>query len=57
MSTIKKPDMTNCTEKQFKNYYWSDFNKNSKKCNSMSKKVHAVIISCSKFELKREEVK
>lgn len=57
MSTIKKPDMTNCTEKQFNSWYWSDFNETCKKCNSMCKQSHAVILSCSKFELKREEVK
>jgi hypothetical protein len=57
MITIKKPDMTNCTEKQFNSWYWSDFNETCKKCNSMCKQSHAVIISCSKFELKREEVK
>jgi hypothetical protein len=50
MSTIKKPDMTNCTEKQFNSWYWSDFNETCKKCVNKCKQSHAVKLSCPSFE-------
>ena len=56
---IEKPDMSNCTEKQFNAWYWGSFHEICNNCIHKCKQSHIVSLSCSKYikEKKNEEVK
>lgn len=46
---IEKPDMTNCTDKQFNSWFWGEYNQMCKSCLNKCKQSHVVSLSCSKY--------
>jgi hypothetical protein len=52
---MQKPNIETCSEKEYKNWYWSDYNDQCKKCKKSCKQSHVPIqVICNKFENKLE---
>lgn len=51
---IEKPDMSNCSDKQFNQWYWGDFHSTCKNCTNTCKQSHIVTLSCSKFNKRKD---
>lgn len=44
---MEKPNMENCTDKEWNKWFWSDFNELCKKCINKCKQSHVVeLINC-----------
>lgn len=53
---MNKPDMTNCTDKQFDKWYWNIYHDVCNKCSNTCKQSSIVIqVVCNKFR-KKEDV-
>lgn len=54
---MDKPDMSNCSDKEFEKWYWSDYNKVCLKCENKCKQSHIVsLVSCPNRKIKKGEV-
>ena len=57
MSNIQKPKLDSCSEKEFNNWFWSEYNQFCIKCDNNCKQSHMVnLIGCPKRILKKGEV-
>lgn len=49
---MEKPDMANCSDKEWTKWYWGEFNETCKICINVCKQSHIVTLSCAKFNRK-----
>ena len=47
---IEKPDLNNCTEKQFEKWYWQERHQTCLKCKNTCKQSNVVDLSCPNFK-------
>jgi hypothetical protein len=50
LKMIEKPDMNNCTDKQWTKWWWQDYNELCKKCQKQCKQSWNVKLTCSVFK-------
>lgn len=48
--SLEKPDLNTCTEKQWKKWFWGDYNEMCKECKKSCKQSHVVKLTCIEFE-------
>ena len=51
---MEKPDMFDCTEKQFNSWYWSEYNELCINCTNECKQSKIANIQCLNFKKKGE---
>jgi len=49
---IEKPDMNNCSLKEWEKWFWQDFNDTCKECVNKCKQSWVVRLSCEKYKKK-----
>jgi len=53
---IQMPDMNNCSDKEFKKWWWYAFNDHCLKCKNTCKQSWRTKVICKKFERIEKEI-
>jgi hypothetical protein len=53
-SNIQMPDTNNCSEKEWNNWFWADWNETCKECIKQCKQSHVVKLYCPNIDKKIE---